>query len=75
MPYEHGRMGALTQLLEASFPGAAFDRSDGIKVMLSEGWIHVRPSNTEPVVRLAAEARSEAQLAELMERAERLLHQ
>jgi phosphomannomutase len=63
--YEHGRLGALMQALEESFPGAEMDRSDGLKLMFPAGWIHVRASNTEPLLRLAAEARSEEEVEKL----------
>lgn len=32
---------------------------DGVKINLPEGWVHVRKSNTEPIVRIYAEASSE----------------
>ena len=35
--------------------------------MLEDGWIHVRASNTEPLLRLAAEAKSDERLHELYE--------
>ena len=38
------------------WPGASVNDSDGVRVDLEEGWVHVRPSNTEPIVRLIAEA-------------------
>src|SRR5947207_6414085 len=72
--YVHGRLGTLMQALEESFPSAQSDRSDGLKLALPEGWIHVRASNTEPLLRLAAESRSQAQLDELYGRVERLLN-
>ena len=31
---------------------------DGVKLDLSEGWVHLRKSNTEPIVRVYAEAAS-----------------
>jgi phosphoglucosamine mutase len=34
---------------------AKYDTRDGIKVDLEEGWAQVRPSNTEPIVRIFAE--------------------
>ena len=34
-------------------------------------WLHVRPSNTEPIVRLIAEARTEAEAKKLIGRAQR----
>ena len=70
--YEHGRLGVLMQALEDQFAGAVLDRSDGLKVMLPEGWIHLRASNTEPLVRMAAEARTESQVEELYKRVLRL---
>ena len=33
---------------------------DGLKVDFPDHWIHVRPSNTEPVIRVLAEAKTEA---------------
>lgn len=63
--FEHGRLGALMQALVDSFPDAAKDRSDGLKLVLPDGWIHVRASNTEPLLRLGAEAESEQRLEDL----------
>jgi phosphomannomutase len=31
---------------------------DGVKVDMPEGWVHLRKSNTEPIIRLYAEAGS-----------------
>jgi len=33
-----------------------YDLTDGIRVMLPEGWIHVRASNTESMIRVIVEA-------------------
>lgn len=63
--YEHGRLGPIMQALDDSFPAAAKDRSDGLKLSMRDGWIHVRASNTEPLLRLGAEAKSEQRLQEL----------
>ncbi len=63
--FQHGRLGLLMQNLEARFPAAQKDRSDGLKLLLPEGWIHVRASNTEPLLRVAAEAKSEQQVDKL----------
>jgi phosphomannomutase len=67
--YEHGRLGVLMQALEDAFPEAELDRSDGLKLVLPEGWIHLRASNTEPLLRVAAEARSDEAVEELYARA------
>lgn len=37
-------------------PDARVDHQDGVRVDLARGWVHIRPSNTEPVVRVIAEA-------------------
>ncbi|NLF31166.1 MAG: phosphoglucosamine mutase [Planctomycetes bacterium] len=36
--------------------GAAFNDSDGLRIDLPSGWVHVRASNTEPIMRIIAEA-------------------
>jgi len=63
--FEHGRLGPLMQALEARFPEARVDRADGLKLIFGDGWIHVRASNTEPLLRIAAEAKSAERVKEL----------
>ena len=63
--FGHGRLGTLMQALEESFPDAVTDRSDGLKLIWPDGWIHVRASNTEPLLRIAAEAKSKQRMSEL----------
>ena len=38
---------------------------DGVKIDFSDGWVHLRKSNTEPIVRIYAEAANEARANEL----------
>lgn len=71
--YEHGRLGTLMLALEESFPDARLDKSDGLKLMWPDRWIHVRASNTEPLLRFSAEAKSEEAMAALYGQVERLL--
>jgi len=40
-------------------PGAQIDRSDGARVLLADGWLHARASNTAPVLSLRFEALDE----------------
>lgn len=72
-PFEHGHLGMIMQRLQQKFPQAAVDRSDGLKLLLPDSWIHVRASNTEPVLRYAAEAKSSARLDELVRAVTELL--
>ncbi|MCP4574313.1 MAG: phosphoglucosamine mutase [bacterium] len=44
------------------------DSRDGVKWTGREAWVHIRPSNTEPVVRIIAEAQDEGAAVELIER-------
>ncbi|MDD5456580.1 MAG: phosphoglucosamine mutase [Candidatus Margulisbacteria bacterium] len=43
------------------------DDTDGIKVILKDSWLHVRGSNTEPIVRYFAEAKTLAKAKELID--------
>lgn len=58
VPFEHGRLGTLMQSLEESFPDAETNRMDGLKLQWPDRWLHVRSSNTEPLLRLAVEAKT-----------------
>ena len=57
------------RLLKALFAGAEIDLTDGVKACWSDRWIHARPSNTEPVIRLVAEAPDTATARSLMNQA------
>lgn len=49
--------------------GGEIDDSDGLRWTGPGGWVHVRPSNTEPIIRVIAEAPTESAARELVERA------
>jgi len=46
--------------------GARFNDADGLRVDLPEGWVCARVSNTEPIARIIAEARTEEQVQALI---------
>jgi phosphomannomutase len=50
------RLQALSAALERRWPDAAPNRLDGLRLDWPDRWVHVRPSNTEPIVRVIAEA-------------------
>lgn len=56
---------SIFSMLEANFPDADIDKSDGIKFDLSEGWVHFRKSNTEPIMRIYSESKSEEKAKQL----------
>lgn len=50
--------------------GDRLDLTDGLKVSYEDGWGMIRPSNTQPIVRLFAEARTRARMEEISSRLE-----
>jgi phosphomannomutase len=47
------------------FSHEATDRLEGLKIIRENGWVHVRASNTEPIIRCYAEARTHKEAQEL----------
>jgi phosphomannomutase len=57
---------AMTEKIRLAYAeGTTTDEMDGLTVDGGEWWFNVRPSNTEPLLRLNVEARDDAQMAEL----------
>jgi phosphomannomutase len=50
------------------------NRTDGVKVEMEEGWIHLRKSNTEPLIRLYTEAKTLMLAEQLAEEAREKIH-
>jgi phosphomannomutase len=63
------------ETLARGFPPAEVNREDGLRLgwAASGEWLHVRPSGTEPIVRLIAEARDPARAGEIISGARDLL--
>jgi phosphomannomutase len=54
--------------LRSAFPDATVDTQDGLRLAWSDRWVHVRPSGTEPIVRVIAEGPDEQAARELVRR-------
>lgn len=52
---------------KAAFAGERVNDADGVRIDVADGWVHLRPSNTEPIIRLIAEAKSEERAASLID--------
>ena len=65
-PAEARITGALRETLGGHYADQSIDDQDGVRVDWSDRWVHVRPSNTEPIVRLIAEARDHDQAEALL---------
>ena len=64
MPYK-GNPSDVIAALAGLFKNETIDVQDGLKIIRSYGWVHVRPSNTESIIRCYAEAVTEKQAREL----------
>jgi phosphomannomutase len=45
--------------LKDAFKSEILNETDGLKIDFEEGWVHLRSSNTEPIIRIYAEAADE----------------
>lgn len=55
--------------LRSAFADASADTQDGLRLDWADRWVHLRPSGTEPIVRVIAEAPTEAAARELVSQA------
>lgn len=68
------KAGAFRRLREM-FAGADQDELDGLTVNLEDKWFNLRASNTEPVMRLNAEAANQEQLDEFVQQITKVITQ
>ena len=52
--------------VKSVFNDATIDELDGVKLIWDDCWVHLRPSNTEPIMRIYAEASSKAKAKDLI---------
>lgn len=80
-PVQEGLVEQTLNALRKAFPDARVNTEDGVRVDITlteaannqaatHAWIHGRPSNTEPIVRLIAEAPTQQQAEALLDRVE-----
>ena len=60
------RIAGVLRTVRQEFAKFPLDTRDGVKVILPDGWLLVRGSNTEPIVRVIAEAKTEARAREMV---------
>jgi phosphomannomutase len=65
-------VGAIERV-SAAFADAETDRLDGLTVDLGETWFNLRPSNTEPLLRLNAEGPDRSSVDDIVERVRRIV--
>lgn len=59
---------SLAERLPAAMLDARVDHQDGVRLDWDRAWVHVRPSNTEPILRIIAEAADESAAHALVHR-------
>jgi phosphomannomutase len=59
---------AVIRKIEEAFADGDIDRLDGLTVNYDDWWFNVRPSNTEPLLRLNVEAKTEPLMVEMRDR-------
>jgi len=60
-------IGEILKMVRNEYAGHRVDLRDGVKVSFDDGWLHVRGSNTEPIIRLVAEAEDEARARQILD--------
>ena len=61
------KIAEVLKMIRQRYADVPMDLTDGVKVNLPQGWLHVRGSNTEPIIRLSAEAETEEQVQQIVE--------
>lgn len=60
------KIGAVLRKIREEYAHLPADLRDGVKVTTPDGWFLVRGSNTEPIIRIVAEADTEARAARII---------
>jgi len=61
--------------LAKSFPNPVFNMEDGLKMDLKNGWVHLRKSNTEPIIRIYSEANTTPEAEGLVDKVKQIIHE
>jgi phosphomannomutase len=61
------RISTVLKMVREQFAESQMDTRDGVKVMTKDGWFLVRGSNTEPIIRIVAEAKNEERAREIID--------
>jgi phosphomannomutase len=59
---EHTDAAGVLKAVRQRFTDARRDERDGLHLSWDEGWLHIRASNTEPILRIIGEARDEGRV-------------
>ena len=57
----------LKKKMKKYFNPQEIDERDGVKIIFEESWLHIRKSNTEPIIRIYTEAKSESECNKIID--------
>ena len=60
------KIAEVLKLIRREYAAQPMDLRDGVKVTTDDGWFHVRGSNTEPILRVVAEAPDEVRARQMV---------
>ncbi len=63
------KMETITQKAEKAYSGFSLDKTDGLKILGEDYWIHIRKSGTEPIIRVYVESGNQQRSDELCRQA------
>jgi len=58
-PADESEAAQILKAAQRSFVNARLDTTDGCRFDFDDGWLHLRASNTEPVMRIIVEAKDQ----------------
>lgn len=58
----------ILMLMTLNYNHEEVDTTDGVKIYIGKEWVHLRKSNTEPIIRIYAESENEQKAMDLAER-------
>lgn len=58
----------LLKFMTINYAHEEVDTTDGVKIYIGKEWVHLRKSNTEPIIRIYSESKNEEMANELAER-------
>jgi phosphomannomutase len=61
------KISEILKMVRSAYAGHQMDLQDGVKIIFEDGWLHVRGSNTEPIIRLVVEGRDEARARQILD--------
>jgi phosphomannomutase len=68
LPVDPEVVAQLPRSLPSTFTDARVDAQDGVRLDWNDCWVHVRASNTEPILRIIAEAPDQTRATQLVQR-------